>query len=719
MRLSCFFFLLFCLAQGVQAQQAKEWLPREDGMPIGAYYYPEHWDRDQWERDIRQLSNLGFEFTHFGEFAWAFMEPEEGQFNFGWLDTALAIAQEHDVKVIMCTPSPCPPQWLFEKHPETLAMHDNLLRNGTGGSRLLGSPSSKKLREYNARITKKLAKRYGSHSNVWGWQLDNEPHTNPLFDFSPEAQRAFRLWLQDRYSSLDSLNEAWGTRFWSQVYSDWAQIRLPNKKEALLAGNVNPHALLDMWRFQAHQEASLLEEQYHLLKAHIKEDQWVTTNHAYYQFLPHIDLWDFDYLDFSSHTMYLLSTYLGDNGGEQAHRLGSGLQLAFSNEMARSIKGYSGIMELQPGQINWGAYNPHPLPGAVRMWMYHNFAMGSRFICAYRFRQPLFGGEQYHKGIMETDGQTVAPGGEEYVHVINEMEALAPSLDFEADMPEAVQSRKVAYYYNMEDIADQSNYPQTKAWKAFDHHYRYYGAAKRCGSPVYFVTKNQAVDPAEYPVWVVPSAPIVEEEQVQIWKQYTQAGGHLIIGPRSGQKNTHGHLHQAAWNGKLKPLTGASVRLYDMPSPTAPSQSVDWSLGSETESFEWKSYGEYIQLHEEGVEVWARHGKENPYAQLENADYSPAVIHRKLGKGSVTYIGVQSLSEELEYAVTRRVLKQAGAKLLDQPPYFFTEWRDGVYVSVNYTPKVYDAPVPKGAEILFGSKNVAPAGVCIWKEKKK
>ena len=89
-------------------------------MNVGAYYYPEHWPRKQWERDIGNIAKMGFDFTHFGEFAWAFMEPEEGKYDFEWLDEAVAIASKNGLKVIMCTPTPTPPAWMAEQYPEIL-----------------------------------------------------------------------------------------------------------------------------------------------------------------------------------------------------------------------------------------------------------------------------------------------------------------------------------------------------------------------------------------------------------------------------------------------------------------------------------------------------------------------------------------------------------------------------------------------------------------------
>ena len=103
----------------VSAQPAK-WFPPQDLMTIGVYYYPEAWPESQWERDISNIKKFGFEYIHLAEFAWAVMEPEEGRFEFRWLDKTVELAHKYGLKVVMCTPSATPPAWLSRNHPEIL-----------------------------------------------------------------------------------------------------------------------------------------------------------------------------------------------------------------------------------------------------------------------------------------------------------------------------------------------------------------------------------------------------------------------------------------------------------------------------------------------------------------------------------------------------------------------------------------------------------------------
>src|SRR5918912_3124805 len=250
--------LLLCLALTspvVHAQKAGEaarFFPAQDLMRIGVYYYPEHWPESQWERDFANMERLGFEFVHMAEFAWAQMGPEEGKFDFAWLDRAVGLAARHHLRVILCTPTPCPPAWMAEKYPEIFLVGEDGRRreHGSRGNNALADPTYLRLTE---RVVTELARRYGRNPAVWGWQLDNEPPAQP--DYSPSAQAAFRDWLRARYKTIDVLNREWGAAFWSLKYNSFAQIKAPNP--TLLYGP-SPHAMLDFRRFTADQTAHFL-----------------------------------------------------------------------------------------------------------------------------------------------------------------------------------------------------------------------------------------------------------------------------------------------------------------------------------------------------------------------------------------------------------------------------------------------------------------------------
>src|SRR6516165_5057035 len=201
--------LLFMLPV-ISPAAAPDWFPRSDMMSIGVYYYPEAWPESQWARDMANMRKMGMEFVHMGEFAWSFMEPEEGRFQLDWIEKNVALAAQNHLKVILCTPSATPPAWLTRKHPEIL-MVDAAGRRMNHGGRQQADWSSPVYRDYVAKIDAELAKRFGHDPRVWGWQIDNElSHYEKEFSYSPSATVKFRDWLREKYGSIARLNTDWG-----------------------------------------------------------------------------------------------------------------------------------------------------------------------------------------------------------------------------------------------------------------------------------------------------------------------------------------------------------------------------------------------------------------------------------------------------------------------------------------------------------------------------
>lgn len=675
---------------------AQKLIPSKSMMPIGAYYYPEHWSPDQWERDINKIAALGFEFTHFAEFAWAKLEPENGKFNFEWLDKCVEIAHNAGLKVIMCTPSPTPPVWLTQKHPEILVKQENgfVVKHGM---RLNCNISHPVYQRYIKRIVEQMTKRYGNHPAVVGWQIDNEPHFEGLYDYSDFAQNGFRQWLRTKYNTIEQLNHAWGASFWSFSYNNFNQIFIPNKNEKA----ANQHAVVDFKRYNADALAAGLRFQAKLLRANVSKNQWITTNYAYYKFLPSVDLFrNRGDLDFASHTMYLLSTFLNTDKGELAYRLGSGMELAFSAEMAKSIEGQTGVMELQPGQINWGQWNSKPLPGAVRMWIWHTFGLGDKFVCTYRFRQPLFGSEQFHKGIMEPDGVTVSPGGAEYVQAINEVKQL-PVIN-NAQVPESLRSRRTAFLWKQDNLLALEEVKVTAKWDTWQHYYVYYQKLKTMGCPVVFVAENETFDVNKYPFMVAPAYEMLDYTLIEKLKKYVENGGKLILTTRTGMKDNNGHLWEALLQKPIWDLIGAKIDYFDQLPPDKTSL-----IEIEDIKYAWNVWADILTPNP-NTKSMAKH------AEQFYVGRTVATLN-SIGKGEVMYVGFHSVDGYAEEKLLRSFYLRNNAQILDLPDYVFVEWREGYWVAVNYSSKKFELEIAKNQQIVLGERIISPGAVTVWK----
>lgn len=675
-----------------QNKNAQRFFQKSDLMKIGVYYYPEQWKREYWERDLNNIKKFGFEFTHFAEFAWTFLEPEEGKFDFKWLDDAINLAEKAGLKVILCTPTPTPPAWMGDKYPEIYLVDDNGRRR-EHGNRANISTTNLKYREFVDRIVSELGKRYGNNKTVWGWQIDNEPLATA--DFSPSARKAFQNWLKNKYGTIEKLNEVWVGSFWSTRYNNFEQIVLPNTT-VYFEDKLSPHAVLDFRRFTADAQAEFLNRQAEILRKYINPNQWITTNYTNVTY--DADPRRSDKMDFVSFTMYPVSgrNILGGN----SFRLGSPYRLAEANDYYRTINGVMGLMELQPGQVNWAPINPQLQPGTVHMWLMHAFGGGNSFTCTYRYRHPLGSSEMYHDGIVGTDGVTLSRGGKEFVQAVEEMKVLRREYDPNAKLPEKFAKRKTAFLWNHENLWDLENQKQTEAWNTWRHRNLYSSAIKSTGAPMDFIRETD--DFSVYPVMVAPAYQLIDQGLVGKWKKYVENGGNLILSARTGQKNRNGHFWEDKWSAPIVSLIGADVEFFDM---LVADVNGKIKLGANT--YEWNIWGDVLTA-KEGTEVLAT------YADQFYSGKAAAVI-RKLGKGTVTYIGAESKDGNLEREIVRTVYQRAGIEIENFPNGVYLEWRDGFFVGVNYSNETFKLPIPSESKILIGENPLQSGQAVVWK----
>jgi len=677
----------------VQAQQS--FFKPQEMVTTGVYYYPEAWNPEQWDRDLKKMSEMGFEFTHFAEFAWAQIEPSEGVYDFKWLDKAVELAAKHNLKVIMCTPSATPPVWLTRKYPEILVELPNG-QTAQHGTREHYSWSSPKFQELTKKVVEAMAKHYANDKRIMGWQIDNEPSHYGTLDYSPAAQASFRVWLKKKYQTIEALNTAWGTAFWSGIYSDFAQIELPNEGR-LISGIGSPTSLVDMKRFNADECAAYISLQNKTLKDNIAKSQFVTSNFMHGH--TDVDPWRSKDLDFICYTMYPVAGYT-DGVGEQGFRLGDPWRISYANDFFRPQTGVTGVMELQPGQVNWGGYNPQPYPGAVRAWLWNAFAGGLDFICSYRFRQPLYGGEQFHYGMVGTDGVTPSNGGEQYSQFMKEVRELRKIYTPNAAIPKAYSARKTALLYNSDNVWETTIQPQTKQWNQITHVTKYYSSLKTLSVPVDIIGENK--DLSVYPFVVAPAYQMVDKALVASWKKYAENGGNLILSCRTGLKDRDGHFLEAAWSDAITNLIGAKIVMNDMLSAK-----MNAKVSYNGATYLWNNWADMLDPFA-GTETWAT------YADQFYAGKA-SVVHRKLGKGTVTFIGTDTDDGKLEKDVLKKVYETVGVGIKELPEGVIVNWRDGFWVAINYSSDKVTFDLPKDAKIIFGTKELVPAGVVVWK----
>ncbi len=349
---------------------------------FGAAYYPEHWLEERWPEDIRLMQKVGFTVVRMAEFAWSVLEPQEGVYQFDWLDRAIELLAESGISTVLGTPTAAPPSWLIQTYPDILPIDENGQRVQFG-NRTHYCVNAPQFHVAARRIADAMGAHFGSNPHVIGWQLDNE---YGRICYCDHCRNKFQAYLKERFGSLDVLNERWTTRYWSQTYSDWEQIPLP-------IGYHNPGLMLAFRQFVTESYRRYQAVQIEALRPHLAEDVWITHNfmgwfdsYDHYQLAEDLDLASWDW-------------YIGTGRFDY-------LETGPKHDLTRGFKRKNfWLMETQPGNVNWSTVNNKLWLGESRLMGWHAIAHGADALLYWQWRGALNGQEQYHGTLIDQSGQ--------------------------------------------------------------------------------------------------------------------------------------------------------------------------------------------------------------------------------------------------------------------------------------------------------------------------
>ena len=579
-----------------------------DTMTLGVCYYPEHWPKAMWRDDLRRMKAAGISTVRIAEFTWAVFEPKENEFSFDFFDEFLALCAEEGIKVIFGTPTATPPAWLTEKYPVVL----NALRDGTllrHGARRHYNYNSPVYRRLSARIVTRLAQHYGRHPAIVGWQLDNEFNCETDEFYSDADHAAFREYVKQKYGSLDALNEAWGTVFWSETYTDWSQIHCPRP---VLNGGHNPHLLLDYTRFISESCLSFAKMQADILRAYIKPGDFITTNGLFGNLDNHrllnevLDVYTYDsYPDFAF-------------GLDRNPRTSNDLNdRKWSRHLieTRSICPHFGIMEQQSGGGGWinRMEMPAPRPGQLALWAMQSVAQGADYVSFFRWRTCAFGTEMYWHGILDYDNRDNRKLAE-----VKEFGKILRALD------PVCGAEHVAAFALLKDYDNEWDARLDTVHRRIARHSEaeIFAASELTHTPydvVYIDDGTEADEIRKYPVVFYPHPVIMSEKRAAMLRRYVEGGGTLVVGCRAGLKDMRGQAYMLPQPGLLQELTGTDVRDFTFVSPNE---------DADPEAPVWND----VLTPLEGTAVLDRY-KGSYYAG------EASLTEKKTGKGSTIHLG--------------------------------------------------------------------------------
>lgn len=588
-----------------------------ENLTLGTCYYPEHWKKELWREDLERMLETGIEVVRIAEFAWSKIERTEGCFDFSFFDEFLDLAEEVGMKVIMGTPTATPPAWLTEKYPDVLnATKDGILIRH--GGRRHYNYNSENYQRLSAIIVEKMAEHYAKRNCVIGWQIDNELNCETDVFYSESDTIAFRSYLKETYKTLDNLNEAWGTVFWNQTYTDWKEIFVPRRNINM---STNPHLLLDYTRFISASTRHFAKLQSDIIRKYIKPDDFVTTNGLFGNVDNHeMTKESLDFMTYDSYPnfAFCLDAY-SDKPGNLKDR-------KWSRNLAevRSVSNIFGIMEQQSGANGWHTRMeaPTPRPGQLTLWTMQSIAHGADFVSYFRWRTCTIGTEIYWHGILDYSGRENRR--------LREVKQVHKRLQNMQEIAGALYEAKVGLIKDYDNIWDK----QLDVWHSRveeQSQKALFDAAQLTHTPmdyVYLTDTMSAEDLSKYKVLFYPHATMMNEARAELLKAYVANGGTLVIGCRSGYKDMNGHCVMEKLPGLLAEVTGTDIPEYSFIAPDAGIVTIDWD-GTILEASVFTDLLESV-------------GDSAKVVGIYTADYyagSGALVCNQYGKGKAYYYG--------------------------------------------------------------------------------
>ena len=593
--------------QPLAGQQARIW--------YGGDYNPDQWPEEVWDDDVRLMKKAGVNLVSVGIFSWAKIETSEGVYDFDWLDRIINKLGEAGIAVDLASATASPPMWLTQAHPEVL-WKDYRGDVCQPGARQHWRPTSPVFREYALKLCRAMAEHYKGNPYVVAWHVSNEYGCHNRFDYSEDAERAFRKWCEERYGTIDAVNDAWGTAFWAQRMNDFSEIVPPR---FIGDGNfMNPGKLLDFKRFSSDAlKAFYIAERDTL--AEITPDLPLTTNFMVSASGSVLDYDDWgDEVDFVSNDHYFIP-------GE-AHLD----ELAFSASLVDGIarKDPWFLMEHSTSAVNWREINYRKEPGQLVRDSLAHVAMGADAVCYFQWRQSKAGAEKFHSAMVPHAGEDSA-----VFRDVCELGADLNKLSDEGILGSRLAKSRVAVVFDYEsEWATEHTATPTQHVHHVDEPLAWFRALADQGVTADVVPVRGAWD--DYEMVVLPSVYLLSEETTRRVRDYVVGGGRLVVTYYTGISDEKDHVWLGGYPGSIRDVVGVRVEEF-MPMGddfTGVPDRLGLSNGAVAHDIA------DVIGSVDGTATVLETFKDDPWTGMDGA---PAIVAHTFGEGRSVYVGAR------------------------------------------------------------------------------
>ncbi len=604
------------------------------GIAFGCDYNPEQWDRNTWAEDMLLMQEAGVDLVAINIFGWSNLEPRPGEYHFDDLDTIINMLHEHGIKVNLGTATSSPPPWLSSQHPEIQPVTADGTQRYQGG-RQHWCPSSPIFRTHALQLVTQVADRYGNHPAVALWHVSNELGCHNAHCYCDITAAAFRTWLQEKYGTLEALNTAWGTTFWSQRYGAWEHINTP--KLTLSTGN--PGQALDFRRFSSDTLLEHYRAERDIITA--RSNVPVTTNFMVTDHITGLDYWRWaPEMDIIANDHYL------------DHRLEDPTaELAFAADLTRGLArgGPWLLMEQATSAVNWQPLNKAKAPGEMLRNSLSHVARGAESVCFFQWRASLQGSEKFHSALVPHAGTNT-----DHWRSILEHSRILDTLD-EVQGTRVIADAALLFSWESNWAAEGVNRPSQHVRPLRQAHAAY-EAARTLGITVDVIGPDS--DLSGYPLIIIPGLHLVTATQQAAISAATAAGAQVVVTYNSGIVDEDDRVYAGGYPGAFRTLLGITSEAF---LPQDPDETL--TLSWDPKGAPWAASAETAQTPPTGT-LWAEHlhlAGAQAVAHYQSGPQigMPAITRNAFGAGHAWYVATELAQPHLS-AIFRHILHEQG-----------------------------------------------------------